>query len=430
MNSSIRWTTRRSRGLAGSMKHPSPSSFDPFSPETIADPFSFYRALRHHAPVYPLERVGYSLVSRYDDCREVALAPERFSSNLVAIVTAQSGGDPDLMAINGPTPRPVDVLAIADEPDHARQRKLSNKAFSRRRVTDLEPSVQKLADELLEPIVESKQTEWMSSFASEMPTQLICRLIGLPQSDRDQLRSWANDGSALLSGVLDTEQLAKLGASVVELTRYLAERFHEARKAPANDVLGDFVLATQTDAECLTEDEVVSILLQLLSAGTESTAALLGSAIRLIAENSDLQNLLRDNPDSIARFVEEAVRLESPFQGHFRVAKEDTTIAGTPVAKNTRLMLLWASANRDERKFTNPDRIDVNRANLNEHLGFGFGIHHCIGAGLARMQTRVAIERLLARTRTIAPTTSDAPTYVRSVMIRRLEQFQINLESV
>jgi hypothetical protein len=406
-----------------------PSDFDPFSPETIADPYPFYAALRRRAPVYALEQAGYSLVSRYDDCREVALAPERFSSKLVAIVLAQAGRAPELMSFGGDAPRPVDVLAITDDPDHARQRKLSNKAFSQARVIDLEPSVRTLADSLLDPILEAGRTDWMAAFANEMPTRLICRLIGLPEDDREQLRQWANDGSALLSGVLDHEQLVAYGRSAMNLSRYLAARFARAREAPANDVLGDFVRVTRHDADSLTDDEVVSILLQLVSAGTESTTALLGSAVKLLATNDELQALLRARPAFIGRFVEEAVRLQSPFQGHFRVANEDTTIAGTEVAAGTRLMLLWGSANRDEHRFERPENVDVHRANLNMHLGFGFGIHHCIGAALARLETRVAIERLLARARVLrAPADRPAP-YVRSVMIRRLERLEIDVES-
>jgi len=406
-----------------------PRDFDPFSPATIADPYPFYEALRREAPVYPLERAGYSLISRYDDCRNIALAPHRFSSNLVAIVVAQSGSDPELMAIDGSAPRPVDVLAIADEPDHARQRKLSNKAFSRRRVADLEPAVRDLADRLLDPILEAGSSDWMEAFANEMPTRLICRLIGLPQADRAQLRSWANDGSSLLSGVLDAEQLAERALSVLELTRYLAARFHEARRAPGDDVLGDFVRATADDAECLSEDEVVSILLQLLSAGTESTAAMLGNALGLLAADPELQRLLRRQPELVGPFIEEAIRLESPFQGHFRVANEDTTIAGTPVAAGTRLMLLWGSANRDERQFQSPERLDLHRPNSSMHLGFGVGIHHCIGAALSRLEACITIERLLARTRDIRPGSQAPAPYVRSVMIRRLERFDIEVEA-
>jgi hypothetical protein len=296
-------------------------------------------------------------------------------------------------------------------------------------VIDLEPSVRTLADSLLDPILEAGRTDWMAAFANEMPTRLICRLIGLPEDDREQLRQWANDGSALLSGVLDHEQLVAYGRSAMNLSRYLAARFARAREAPANDVLGDFVRVTRHDADSLTDDEVVSILLQLVSAGTESTTALLGSAVKLLATNDELQALLRARPGFIGRFVEEAVRLQSPFQGHFRVANEDTTIAGTEVAAGTRLMLLWGSANRDEHRFERPENVDVHRANLNMHLGFGFGIHHCIGAALARLETRVAIERLLARARVLrAPADRPAP-YVRSVMIRRLERLEIDVES-
>lgn len=405
-----------------------PSDFDPFAPETIADPYPFYAALRRDAPVYPLARIGYSLISRYDECREIALTPEKFSSKLIAIVVAQSGGAPELLSVDGDTPRPVDVLAIADEPDHARQRKLSNRAFSRGRVSDLEPFVGELADQLLDPVCEAGRIDWMGAFADEMPTMLICRLIGLPLSDRARLRKWANDGSALLSGVLEPDVLLEYARSAGGLTRYLADRFREAREAPANDVLGDFVRATRSDAGCVTDDEVVSILLQLFAAGVESTTALLGNAVKLLASDDELQSMLRAQPDLIPRFVEEAIRLESPFQGHFRVSNEDTTIAGTPVEAGTRLMLLWGSANRDERRFERPERVDLDRENLSMHLGLGFGIHHCIGAGLARLEGRVAIARLLERTRRIRPASQDPASYIRSVMIRRLERFEVEVD--
>jgi cytochrome P450 len=407
-----------------------PSDFDPFSYETISDPYPFYETLRRDAPVHPLERAGYSLVSRYDDCRDIALAPDRFSSKLVAIVMAQSGGEPALMTIGDDAPRPVDVLAIADEPDHARQRALSNKAFSRSRVTELHPTVCELADELLAPVLEAGRVDWIQSFADELPVRLICRLLGLPENDRAQLRTWANDGSALLSGVLDPDRFVAYAGSVGELTRYLAARFEDARRAPGNDVLGDFARVMAREPARLSDDEVVSILLQLLSAGTESTTALLGSAIKLLVNDDDLQALLRERPGFIGRFVEEAVRLESPFQGHFRVANRDETIAGTRIAAGTRLMLLWGSANRDERRFERPLEVDVHRSNLNMHLGFGFGIHHCIGAGLARMEARVAIERLLERTRKVRAVSAAPAPYVQSVMIRRLERFDIDVEPV
>jgi cytochrome P450 len=398
---------------------PHPTDFDPFAATTLANPYPFYAALRREAPIYPLPAAGYTLVSRFDDCRTAALDHESYSSNLVAILFSRAGATATLVAAGAETPRPVDVLAIADEPAHARQRKLSNAAFSIRRVTALEAPVRALAAELVGSFTATPRQDWMETVAAEIPTRLICRLLGLPEDDRAQLRAWANDGSALLSGVLGPADLERCVRSVGALSRYLATRFALAQSAPADDVLGDLARATEADASCLSGDEVVAILLQLLTAGSESTTALLGSAVLLLARDAARADRLRAAPDLIPAFVEEVVRLESPFQGHFRCAKRAAVLGGTPIAAGTRLMLLWGSANRDERQFPHPDIVDLARPAPSTHLGFGFGVHHCIGAALARLEARIVVETLLARTRHIdAP--ADTPAWVPSVMMRRL----------
>jgi len=236
-----------------------------------------------------------------------------------------------------------------------------------------------------------------------------------------QLRAWANDGSALLSGVLNDEQLARYAASVMKLNAYLADAFRAARDSPGDNVLGVLARATHEDEDFLSEDEVVAILLQLLSAGSESTAALLGSAVLLLARDPQLQQALRADPSAIPAFIEETLRLESPFQGHFRLATRDCSLGGVDIASGTRLMLLWGSANRDPSQFADPDRLRPGRDNASAHLAFGLGIHHCIGAALARMETRVALEELLARTSSFELADQDqTPSYLPSVMIRRL----------
>jgi cytochrome P450 len=406
---------------------PHPTAFDPFAAATLADPYPFYAALRRDAPIYPLPTAGYALVSRFDDCRAAALDHETYSSNLVAILFGQAGAAATLLAAGAATPRPVDVLAIADESAHARQRKLSNAAFSIRRVTALEAPVRALAAELIGRFTATPHQDWMETVAAEIPTRLICRLLGLPEDDRAQLRAWANDGSALLSGVLGPPDLERCRRSVGALSRYLATRFAQARSAPADDVLGDLARATQADASCLSGDEVVAILLQLLTAGSESTTALLGSAVLLLARDAALADRLRAAPDLIPTFIEEVVRLESPFQGHFRFAKRAAVLGGTPIAAGTRLMLLWGAANRDERQFPHPDVVDLARPTPSPHLGFGFGVHHCIGAALARLEARVVVGALLARTRRLdAP--ADPPAWVPSVMMRRLQTRHVTVE--
>jgi cytochrome P450 len=267
----------------------------------------------------------------------------------------------------------------------------------------------------------------VAAIADELPVQLVCALVGFPRSDRAQLQRWAMDGSALLAELNDPAELARLGVSVMELNRYLAARFAEAQHAPGDDVLGDLVRATREDVEFLTRDEVVAILLQLLAAGSESTNALLGSAVWLLCLHPELQQRLRAEPAAIPAFVEETARLESPFQGHFRVAREDVELAGEKLPAGARIKLLWASANRDERQFSEPEALRIDRPELKSHMAFGFGIHHCIGAALARLEVRVALEALLAGSRALRLARGEEVRHVPSLMMRRIERLQIEI---
>jgi cytochrome P450 len=398
------------------------ADFDPFAPETVEDPYPFYAALRREAPVYRVPRADYFAVSRYEDCRAAALDP-RISSNLIAAVFGEN-----TQPASDETPRPVDVLAIADEPAHARQRKLANKAFSLRRVQALEPAVRDLCAELLAPLRRAGGGDFVAAMADELPVQLVCMLVGFPRADRAQLQRWAMDGSALLAELNAPEELARLGKSVLELNRYLAARFAEAQQAPGDDVLGDLVRATREDVEFLTRDEVVAILLQLLAAGSESTNALLGSAVWLLCAHPDVQRRLRAEPAAIPAFVEEVARLESPFQGHFRVAREDVLLAGEKIPAGARLKLLWASANRDERQFSEPAALRIDRPELKTHMAFGFGIHHCIGAALARLEVRVALETLLSSSRAVRLAPGEQVRHVPSLMMRRIGRLRIELD--
>jgi cytochrome P450 len=268
-----------------------------------------------------------------------------------------------------------------------------------RTVRGRELSVREQAQELLGAALENQDdTNWMTKFASLLPMAVIIDIIGLPFEDRDQLKTWSDLAIALLSGTSTAEEMAKHAMGALSLFQYLQTKFEEAQRNPKDDLLGLLAEATSTDDDALSVEENVSILLQMIIAGNESTASLIGSATRLLAENPDLQETLRRNPSRIPLFVEEAVRLESPFQGHFRKTNEATELAGEALPAGARLMVLWASGNRDEQVFERADSIDLERPNLRNHLSFGHGIHLCIGAQLARLEAKVALEELLRHT--------------------------------
>jgi cytochrome P450 len=397
------------------------SSIDPFAPDTIECPFAFYQALRREAPVYMLPRLGYFVVSRFEDIQHVVMHPEIFSSTLVGFLF-----DGRLVDGREHGARAVDVLAIADPPDHTRQRKLLTQAFNVRRIGRLEPDIRALADGLVDRFVGDGRADWVRQFADPLPMRVIAALLGLPREDVDDLKRWSDAGVAILSGLNTAEQLFECARLTEELLKYLRTRLDERMAAPRReDVLGELVQAIGGDEESLTEDEAVSILVQLVIAGNESTASLIASATCALLQRSDLETSLREDRSRIPAFVEEALRLESPFQGHFRLATVDTEIGGVKIPAGSRLMVLWASGNRDPGQFPSPEEADLCRTNAKEHLGFGAGIHYCLGAPLARLEGRIAIETLLDRLPGVHLAPEQTCRHMPSVFVRRLEALDI-----
>ena len=405
------------------------AEFDPFAPEVVQDPHEFFAALRREAPVYRLPNGSYYLISRYRDVRAAAMAPEIYSSNLIAVML-QGQERPELLTLDGARMGQVDALATADPPVHARQRKSSNKVFSMRRVAALEPAIRALTESLVAAILPApgarwSSADWVREVAVPLPMTVIAGLIGLPGEDIPQLKRWSDSGIAILSGTNTPAQLAEHAAQVAQMAAYFIRHFDEAARGPKEDVIGDLVRATQ-GSEALTRDEVISILLQILVAGNETTTSLISSALLLLLENPDVEARIRSDRTLLEPFLEEVLRLESPLHGHFRVVRRDTHIAGQSLPEGSRVMLLWGAANRDGDEFPNPDAIDLARPNAKAHLGFGIGIHHCIGAALARLESRVVFETLLARTSALRRT-EEKVTYASSLLVRSLAALPVEI---
>ncbi len=408
---------------AASTASPEPP-IDPYAPETVESPFAFYDWLRREAPIFELARAGYRVVAPYALVRETALAVEDYSSNIVAVLTAHADSLPTLLDLTGMNPI-VDVLATVDPPRHGAQRRLANQAFSAERVAALEADVRARAERLVDAASASAATDWLPALAVALPMGTIVKLLGLPADDLERLRAWSDATVATVNGLLDADGFAAAAMQAIELADYLRAHCAAARRADRADLVGELGRMVGDGPEQLSEDEVLSIVFQLFVAGNDSTASLIASALRLMVEDAALQTELRARPERIPAFVEETLRLESPFQGHFRVARRDTVLGGQAIAAGTRLMLLWAAANRDASVFPNPDAVDLDRPNLRNHLAFGVGIHHCIGATLARRQAQIALEVALARTAWLESAWSAPPSHVPSFFVRRLTSLPV-----
>jgi cytochrome P450 len=408
------------------------ADLDPFDPDVVQQPHAFFAALRREAPLYRLPNGAYYLISRYRDVRAAALDTAVYSSNLITVMmqAANEPEVPQLLALPEGGAGQVNALAIADPPAHTRQRKLSNKAFSMRRVAALEPAIRGLTESLVAAILPARGTrwstaDWVREVAVPLPITVIAGLIGLPGEDIPQLKRWSDSAIAILSGTNTPAQLAEHVAQVAQLVAYFSRRVDEAAPAPGDDVLGDLVRATQ-GSEALSRDEVISILLQILTAGNETTTSLIGSALLLLLENPDVEKRVRADRALLEPFIEEALRLESPLHGHFRLVRRDTEVAGAPLPQGSRVMLLWGAANRDESEFPDPDAIDLARPNAKAHLAFGIGIHHCIGAALARLETRVVFETLFART-SVLRRAEGKIAYLPSLLARSLASLPVEI---
>ncbi|MFG1783682.1 cytochrome P450 [Rhodococcus oryzae] len=386
---------------------------DLFDPANLADPNGLYRTLRENSPVHRVPGTDFYLVSTWDLVTEAAARVDDFSSNLTGVLVQQHDGPPVTFDMDGGG-RAVHVLATADDPTHAHHRKLVLQTLGKR-IRALGPTVDLLADRLWAEGVRDDRIDYATDMADKLPLALIAHLVGLPDCDVPQLLTWAYDSTELLGGVVTAERLGHLVTSSVELAGYLHTQFVRAKDDPKDDLMG--VLARACATGDLTDDVAVLILVQLVGAGGESTAGLIASSARLLATHPDVQRALRDDPALIDPFLDEALRLESPFRAHHRHVVADTTLGGVALPAGSHALLLWGSANRDPARFERPDEVVLDRPGIRSHLAFGKGAHFCIGSALARMEALAAVTLLLERSTRIS--IADEASWVPSIFVRR-----------
>jgi cytochrome P450 len=404
------------------------------SPEVLECPYPFFERVRNEAPVHQTP-LGFWLVSRYDDVMAVVRDTERFSSNMRNSFTAPAPSD-ELRAIQAEAYPSVNTLLTNDPPSHTQFRALVNKAFTPKRVAQLEGEIRQIANDLIDRWVASGHVELVSEFAVGLPLTVIADALGVDRADMPAFKRWSDDSVAPLSGMLSPERQLECARSRVEMQRYMAERCRERETDPRDDLLSDLVQARfdsgERAGEQLSMPELLNVIEQLLVAGNETTTKLIAAGMLALLEHPAQMMAVRADRSLIPNLVEEALRYESPVQMLPRVAKVDVEVGGVAVPAGSILMMMYGCANRDDAKYPGAAAFDVTRDNARTHLAFGQGPHFCPGAALARSEARIAFESLFDRCADWAlDTTVDAPTHRElSMTLRGLSALHLTFSPI
>lgn len=359
-------------------------------PKTKASPYPLYEDIRQRGLVRsrlgPYATVSYATAERI-------LRDRRFSSSPVH----QRGYRPPAYPEGDPRAAlPNESLLFMDPPDHTRLRRLVSSAFTPRAIADLEPWIRDVTGRLLESVDATAGFDLIGALAFPLPIAVICHLLGIPAEDRARFRSWGHDVAATLEPQTRRAAESDSRLSELALTAYLQDLVAK-RRADLDDSLLSALIAAEEEGDHLTSAELVSTALLLLVAGFETTVNLIGNGtVALLGEREQWQRLCEE-PGLIPGAVEELLRYDSPVQMTSRIATEDLDVDGVPIQKGTPVIVAIGGANRDPGVFDQPDRLRIDRPNASRHLSFSLGIHHCLGAALARLEGRIAIEELTRR---------------------------------
>ena len=401
---------------------------------TQQDPFPWYAALQSEAPVYKHQPTGMFFVSRLDTVLKVLADTVTFSSRFANLATAPMS--PEIaaqlreIAKEGFGP-PTNTMLTLDPPAQTRYRKTVGKAFSTRRILALEPRIREICDQLIGAWPEQGRVDFVTGFAVPYPVLVIAHALNMEPEREGDIKRWSDDSVAALGVQISGERRIEAARGVLELQKYWAGKFEERRAHPQGDFLTDLVNEDFEDEEDgvrkLRIPELTSIIQQLMVAGNETTTKLINELMKLLIENPEQWEKIRADASLIPGAVEEALRMSSPNQGLFRLVNEDTELEGVKIPEGSSLWVMFGAANRDASVFPDPHRFDPTRDNLREHVALGRGAHFCIGAPLARLETRVFLEQLTKRVDRIAFAPDTRFEYEPSYILRGLKNLEIEV---
>ncbi|MFT3770403.1 MAG: cytochrome P450 [Minicystis sp.] len=368
--------------------------FNPFAPPSLDDPYPALEEARRQASVFFNPVLEMWMVTRYADVISVVRDPRRFASH--DTVRYPHDLSPRTRALLATGYEEMSILVNDDPPFHTRMRGLVGNAFLPERIRALEPRIRAITTELLDRLAGEREADLVARLAWPLPVRVIGAMSGVPEDDMTKVKAWSDDWMLLCLGRIPEEQQLAHAEGVLAFQRYTTALVEARRREPQDDITTSLVQARFEGGE-LSTPEIAVFMMGLLLAGHETTTNLIANTLLHLLRAPAILDEVRRDASLIPAAIEETLRFDPPIQGMIRTVRAPATVGGVELPEGARMFLSYAAANRDEAEFTEPDRWNPRRAASERHLGFGHGIHFCIGAPLARLEARVALEQILAR---------------------------------
>ncbi len=389
-------------------------TYNPLAARVVQDPYPTYARLRSRSPVHRSRVLDAWVFTRYADVEAILRDYRRFSSVPSTVQSKRQG--------SYRPPRADWTMLFLDPPEHTRLRGLVNQAFTPRAVAALEPHIRAIMEQLLDDIDDPAGFDLMAAVANPLPVIVIAEMLGVPPEDRAQFKHWSDERARILEPIVTPEERKRAVAAGESFDAYFMPIIRARRREPREDIVSALAQAKE-EGDSLTEREMLVMLRLLLIAGNETTTNLIGNGMLALLQHPEQLAMLQEDPSRIPAAVEELLRFDSPVQLDLRGVLEDCVVNGSRLRRGDAVLLAIGAANRDPDVFDEPERLDVQRSK-GSNISFGRGVHHCIGAPLARLEGRIALEVLLKRFSSMRLLT-DRPAFRRAIVLRGLESLPV-----
>lgn len=390
---------------------------DRFDPLDLTDPYPILAEARASEPIFYSEDIDYWVVTRYEDIKAIFRDYETYTAeNTITPIEPFSDAVTAMLDDGEYTPQPV--LSNNVPPSHTRIRAYVNKLFTPRRMSTFDSAIREIANKAIDRIIDHKSADIVTQLTYEYPAYVLFHVLGVPDADVPQVKAWASNRIKLYYGRPTPDEQIAMAQNLVPFWKYTVNLVNEKLNNPQDDLTSDLLRLRDGDDEKLTLNEIASCMITLLVAGHETTTAQITNGIFHLLSRGDYWTQLNNNPNLIPQAVEEMMRFDPSVCTWRRLARKATTINGVEIPEGANLLLMLNSANRVSEVFPEPEQIDLSRTNVKDHLAFGYGIHYCVGAPLARLEMSILLEALTQRLPNLQLVPDQTMDYVRNISFR------------